>query len=431
MVRGLHPADGDGGDVRPRQGRRPARRLAAVLLRWRLPGRDVDRDHELGHGGPRGRGVPGAGLRRRGRARQRPRALRPAVADRTPRRPRAEAAAHQDPGQDVDAPADEAGPDDARADHARADHPGPDDAGADGARRRTRRRRRRRPRRRHRPRRRPSRLPPPRRRAPRSARCPTGLAGTAGSPLARGRRRALRQRGGRRPARRPRRSAPVVDPAPRVLLLAAVAMSLGIAVKAPCLDIAGQADKTGRYASLCWSDTSHGVRRQRLCGGLLAVHRRRAGARPLRPGVDAAAAGLRRVRQPAGHLVDQRLARPRLPCPGAGGRRGRATRCAARGTDLHPGQRRADGGGRPAGRGTADRRTPPATVGRSGVRRRSGAGALLPDRLGPAPGRRRGGRPLGLVARPARRDRGGRRCRRGGVAVRGPAGGARARAAAA
>lgn len=41
-----------------------------------------------------------------------------------------------------------------------------------------------------------------------------------------------------------------------VLLLAAVAMSLGIAVKAPCLDIAGQADKPGRYASLCWSDTS-------------------------------------------------------------------------------------------------------------------------------------------------------------------------------
>ena len=41
-----------------------------------------------------------------------------------------------------------------------------------------------------------------------------------------------------------------------VLLLAAVVMSLGIAVKAPCLDIAGQADRTGRYASLCWSDTS-------------------------------------------------------------------------------------------------------------------------------------------------------------------------------
>lgn len=41
-----------------------------------------------------------------------------------------------------------------------------------------------------------------------------------------------------------------------VLLLAAIAMSFGIAVKAPCLDIAGQADRTGRYASLCWSDTS-------------------------------------------------------------------------------------------------------------------------------------------------------------------------------
>lgn len=41
-----------------------------------------------------------------------------------------------------------------------------------------------------------------------------------------------------------------------VLLLAAIAMSLGIAVKAPCLDIAGQSDRPGRYASLCWSDTS-------------------------------------------------------------------------------------------------------------------------------------------------------------------------------
>ena len=40
-----------------------------------------------------------------------------------------------------------------------------------------------------------------------------------------------------------------------VLLLAAVAMSLGIAVKAPCLDVAGQSDRPGRYASLCWSDT--------------------------------------------------------------------------------------------------------------------------------------------------------------------------------
>ena len=45
LVRGLHPAAGDRGDVRPRRRRRPARGLAAVLLRCRLPGRDVDRDH--------------------------------------------------------------------------------------------------------------------------------------------------------------------------------------------------------------------------------------------------------------------------------------------------------------------------------------------------------------------------------------------------
>ena len=37
LVRGLHPADVDGGDVRPRRRRRPARRLAAVVLRCRLP----------------------------------------------------------------------------------------------------------------------------------------------------------------------------------------------------------------------------------------------------------------------------------------------------------------------------------------------------------------------------------------------------------
>ena len=41
-----------------------------------------------------------------------------------------------------------------------------------------------------------------------------------------------------------------------VLLLAALAMSLGIAAKAPCLDIAGESGNTGRYTNLCWSDTS-------------------------------------------------------------------------------------------------------------------------------------------------------------------------------
>ncbi|UUZ61115.1 hypothetical protein [Nocardioides sp. B-3] len=41
-----------------------------------------------------------------------------------------------------------------------------------------------------------------------------------------------------------------------VLLLAAVAMSLGIVAKAPCLDIAGETGNTGRYTNLCWSDAS-------------------------------------------------------------------------------------------------------------------------------------------------------------------------------
>ncbi|EON22354.1 MULTISPECIES: glycosyltransferase 87 family protein [Nocardioides] len=41
-----------------------------------------------------------------------------------------------------------------------------------------------------------------------------------------------------------------------VLLLAAVALSLGIVAKAPCLDIAGEAGNTGRYTNLCWSDIS-------------------------------------------------------------------------------------------------------------------------------------------------------------------------------
>ncbi len=40
-----------------------------------------------------------------------------------------------------------------------------------------------------------------------------------------------------------------------VLVLAAVAMSLGIVAKAPCLDTAGGSG-TGRYAALCWTDTS-------------------------------------------------------------------------------------------------------------------------------------------------------------------------------
>ncbi|PUA81203.1 glycosyltransferase 87 family protein [Nocardioides currus] len=41
-----------------------------------------------------------------------------------------------------------------------------------------------------------------------------------------------------------------------VLLLAALAMSLGIVAKAPCLDTAGDTTATSRYTDLCWSDTS-------------------------------------------------------------------------------------------------------------------------------------------------------------------------------
>lgn len=41
-----------------------------------------------------------------------------------------------------------------------------------------------------------------------------------------------------------------------VLLLAAIAMSLGIAAKAPCLDISGETGNTNRYTNLCWSDAS-------------------------------------------------------------------------------------------------------------------------------------------------------------------------------
>jgi uncharacterized membrane protein len=41
-----------------------------------------------------------------------------------------------------------------------------------------------------------------------------------------------------------------------VLLLAAVAMSFGIAAKAPCLGQAGETENNARYTNLCWSDIS-------------------------------------------------------------------------------------------------------------------------------------------------------------------------------
>jgi uncharacterized membrane protein len=40
-----------------------------------------------------------------------------------------------------------------------------------------------------------------------------------------------------------------------VLLLATLALSLGMVAKAPCLDVAGEGG-TGRYAALCWSDVA-------------------------------------------------------------------------------------------------------------------------------------------------------------------------------
>jgi uncharacterized membrane protein len=40
-----------------------------------------------------------------------------------------------------------------------------------------------------------------------------------------------------------------------VLVLATLALSLGMVAKAPCLDVAGEGG-TGRYAALCWSDVS-------------------------------------------------------------------------------------------------------------------------------------------------------------------------------
>ena len=75
VVRRLHAAAVHRGDVRPRQGQRAARGLAAGVLRRLLPGRDLDRRDEPGDGGPAGRGVPRAGVRRRRRAGGGPRAL--------------------------------------------------------------------------------------------------------------------------------------------------------------------------------------------------------------------------------------------------------------------------------------------------------------------------------------------------------------------
>ena len=65
VVRRLHPAAQHRRHVRPRQGQRAAAGLAPVVLRRRLPGRDLDRGHAAGDGRAAGRGVPRAGQRRR------------------------------------------------------------------------------------------------------------------------------------------------------------------------------------------------------------------------------------------------------------------------------------------------------------------------------------------------------------------------------
>ena len=71
---GYTPQLSTAGHVRPRQGQRAAAGLAPVVLRRRLPGRDLDRRDAAAPWRAAGRGVPGAGLRRRRRARRGPRA---------------------------------------------------------------------------------------------------------------------------------------------------------------------------------------------------------------------------------------------------------------------------------------------------------------------------------------------------------------------
>ena len=81
LVRRLHPAARDRGDVRPRQRQPAARRLPADLLRRRVPGADLGRDHGRGAGGGRDPPLPATGLPRPDRRGQLPRSPRP------PRRP--------------------------------------------------------------------------------------------------------------------------------------------------------------------------------------------------------------------------------------------------------------------------------------------------------------------------------------------------------
>ena len=86
VVRRVHRPVLHGRDVRPRQGQRAAARLAARVLRRRLPRAHVARGHGHGDGGRGADRVPAAGVRRRRGTGGRPRALHAAPA----------AAVHQD-----------------------------------------------------------------------------------------------------------------------------------------------------------------------------------------------------------------------------------------------------------------------------------------------------------------------------------------------
>ena len=346
--------------------------LVAVLLRCRLPRRDLDRDHEHDHGGPRRRGVPGAGLRRGRRARQRPRALRPA-GDHPP-----------------------------AAAAAQADQVGHDQDPGAGRRRRPRRRRRSPPRR-SRPTPMPttpvpttppddagptSRSPPPPpadRTVPPPTVAPSRVAGSVAAAVERCRLRppdrgcaresprrartpsSLGQRGGRRAAGRPRRTHPWWTPLRVVLLLAA----------SPCRSAswprlrASTSPASGRPAATptCAGRTP---RRRYVANGFAEgywpftddeqVRARYAPAwvPPLPAYVAFASQRVTPLLNGSPDL-DARALVPVAESPS------NPTCCARLGSS--PGQRRPAGGGGPAGRRPADGRSPPPTLGRGGLRR--------------------------------------------------------------
>ena len=115
-----------------------------------------------------------------------------------------------------------------------------------------------------------------------------------------------------------------------VLLLAALALSLGMVAKAPCLDVAGEGGHRALRRALLVRRLA-GVRRPRARRAGLAVHRRRGRPGPLRPGLAAAGPGVRRVGRGPRHPRARRLARPRRAARPAGARTSPpTTRCTAR-----------------------------------------------------------------------------------------------------